>query len=267
MGQADPILTRLGAGPAVKKLVETSLLLSNSTDAQQRTHAYGFMQEALRELELDNHNNGSREDGSEQSTENEEPYSGEGQSTNDGGRPMQDMAKHQDQWNETDGQGMVVSGLPPYNGMDPTVAQELASKIKTKPKMNTDQVLREMDYIIETSLQNYHKHVIAPLREQLKRGNATIKIQREALKALTFQLKETSASNGTLSFDLGSLKRNAPTRFRETEIKIPGAFRGHIVSDGQISGTRSKDNLEKARMAISSEDKILSRNENPDIYT
>ena len=28
MGQADPILTRLGAGPAVKKLVETALVLS-----------------------------------------------------------------------------------------------------------------------------------------------------------------------------------------------------------------------------------------------
>ena len=51
MGQADPILTRLGAGPAVKKLVETALALSNSQDPQQRNHAYSFMESAIKELE------------------------------------------------------------------------------------------------------------------------------------------------------------------------------------------------------------------------
>jgi len=51
MGQADPILTRLGAGPAVKKLVETALVLSNSQDPQQRNHAYSFMESAIKELE------------------------------------------------------------------------------------------------------------------------------------------------------------------------------------------------------------------------
>jgi len=51
MGQADPILTRLGAGPAVKKLVETALALSSSQDPQQRNHAYSFMESAIKELE------------------------------------------------------------------------------------------------------------------------------------------------------------------------------------------------------------------------
>ena len=51
IGQADPILTRLGAGPAVKKLVETALILSNSQDPQQRNHAYAFMESAIKELE------------------------------------------------------------------------------------------------------------------------------------------------------------------------------------------------------------------------
>ena len=58
MGQADPILTRLGAGPAVKKLVETALVLSNSQDPQQRNHAYSFMESAIRELE-DGQNRGA----------------------------------------------------------------------------------------------------------------------------------------------------------------------------------------------------------------
>ena len=59
IGQADPILTRLGAGPAVKKLVETALILSNSQDPQQRNHAYSFMESAMRELEnsdVEDHN-------------------------------------------------------------------------------------------------------------------------------------------------------------------------------------------------------------------
>ncbi len=51
IGQADPILTRLNAGPAVKKLVETAIILSNSQDPQQRSHAYSFMESAIKELE------------------------------------------------------------------------------------------------------------------------------------------------------------------------------------------------------------------------
>ena len=58
MGQADPILTRLGAGPAVKKLVETALALSSSQDPQQRNHAYSFMESAIKELE-DGENRGA----------------------------------------------------------------------------------------------------------------------------------------------------------------------------------------------------------------
>ena len=51
IGQADPILTKLNAGPAVKKLVETAIILSNSPDQQQRNHAYSFMESAIKELE------------------------------------------------------------------------------------------------------------------------------------------------------------------------------------------------------------------------
>ncbi len=134
MGQADPILTKLNAGPAVKKLVETALALSNSPDPQQRNHAYSFMESAIRELEdeekdhdvheeemgkfshedklenqklheehekddehklqeeeLSNHNTGARTTGSEQSSENTEPDSGEGKDTTTGEKPMQDM--------------------------------------------------------------------------------------------------------------------------------------------------------------------------------
>jgi len=44
MGQADPILNKLGAGPAVKKLVETALILSNSS----RIFIYGISNQRTR---------------------------------------------------------------------------------------------------------------------------------------------------------------------------------------------------------------------------
>ena len=53
IAQADPILLKLHAGPAVKKLVETAIILNNSTDPQQRSHAFSFMESAIKEMEDD----------------------------------------------------------------------------------------------------------------------------------------------------------------------------------------------------------------------
>jgi len=65
LGQADPILAQLNAGPAVKKLVETSIILSTSPDEQQRNHAFSFMKSAIQELE--------RNEGSHQSSTSYHP--------------------------------------------------------------------------------------------------------------------------------------------------------------------------------------------------
>jgi len=178
MGQADPILTRLGASTTAKKCIETAIGLSNSKDPQQRNLAYSFMETAIKELEddeekkiheeeedddektreekmgmhgdkdglsnhkigeeeddrgekrlheerddenkdhkiheeeLSNHNQGQRTTGSEQSTENTEPYRGEGKDTTNGEKPMQDMDDTVNQWSETNG-GMIMPGMPP----------------------------------------------------------------------------------------------------------------------------------------------------------
>ncbi len=230
MGQADPILTKLGAGPAVKKLVETALALSSSQDPQQRNHAYSFMESAIRELEdvdnrgadaglgpvvddgiaapklseeedgkhdavakvfeeeekddkddehkiheevLDNHNNGPREDGSEQSTENTAPYAGEGVDTTNGEKPMQDMDDTVNQWSETN--GMIVPGLPPNPEMmgapgmggapnmgappgmgspelDPNIAQEMGAQMPPMPQLNDNQMMRQMQYTLRQEM-------------------------------------------------------------------------------------------------------------------
>lgn len=62
MGQADPVLTKLDAGTAIKKLVETAIVLNNSQDPVQRTHAFGFMESAIKQLETDDSDNDIKEE-------------------------------------------------------------------------------------------------------------------------------------------------------------------------------------------------------------
>ena len=284
LGQADPILTRLGAGPAVKKLVETALILSHSSDPQQRSHAFSFMESAIKELEddkeerkedteqdekravervreehedndehklheeeLDNHNNGSREEGSEQSSDNTEPYPGTGKDSANGEKPMQDMDGTVNQWNET---GMIVPGLAPE------VAEQMGNGMPQLPDMNTNQMMRQMQY----TLESYHKKIVAPMR-------GLIKQQREAIKQLSMEIKETKVYNGSMKLDIDSLRSNASARFRETEVPIPDSpmFNGQAMSGLQPQTTIHKDKLDSARSEIVEMDKIL-RSEKNDMY-
>lgn len=289
LGQADPILTRLGAGPAVKKLVETALILSNSSDPQQRSHAFSFMESAIKELEddkeerkedtkqdekraverhedrvreehendkeehklheeeLDNNNNGSREEGSEQSSDNTEPYPGTGKDSANGEKPMQDMDGTVNQWNET---GMIVPGLAPE------VAEQMGNGMPQLPDMNTNQMMRQMQY----TLENYHKRVVAPMRRLVKQ-------QREAIKQLSMEIKETRISSGSMKLDIDSMRNNASARFRETEVPIENSpmFNGQPMSALQPLTTIHKDKLDSARSEIIEMDKII-RSEKNNIY-
>jgi len=301
MGQADPILTRLGAGPAVKKLVETALVLSNSQDPQQRNHAYSFMESAIRELEdaenrgadaglgpdvddgidapkireegegkhdavakvfgeeekddkdddehkiheevLDNHNNGPREDGSEQSTENTAPYAGEGVDTTNGEKPMQDMDDTVNQWSETN--GMIVPGLPPVNpmngngamngngmndngamngngmnengamngngtfgapGLDPNIAQEMGAQMPPMPQLNNNQMMRQMQYTIRHEMQNYNNKIVSPLIRHIKTQREALNTQREALNDQRKAIKQLSIELRETKTNSGNMK-------------------------------------------------------------
>ncbi len=304
IGQADPILTRLGAGPAVKKLVETALILSNSQDPQQRNHAYSFMESAIKELEdgehdagakvheedsmgkhadedelnnhklheeeLDNHNTGSRDEGSEQSSDNTEPYEGEGKDTTNGEKPMQDMDGATNQWNETGGfppNGMPPNGggmpqpggMPPNGGgmpqpgmmpgmspgLSPDVAQEMGMVMPQLPPMDTNQMMRQMQY----TLESYHKRVVVPLVSH-------IKTQRAAIKEQSNQIKELRTNSGSMTLDLDSLKKNAPAKFRETEPTETPNYGTQVLSL-QPHLTRRKDKLDTARSEITEMDKII----------
>lgn len=89
--EALPILSRLNAGPAVRKLVETAIILSNSDDPQQKDHAYGFMNTAIQEL--------NRNGGSEQSSDSVEPYTNPAKTSQNGHNSMVDMQGTQNQMN------------------------------------------------------------------------------------------------------------------------------------------------------------------------
>ena len=351
MGQADPILTRLGAGPAVKKLVETALVLSNSSDPQQRNHAYSFMESAIRELEnadvedhnhpdpektkqhhldhdqnepvssvqeeedederrdkkmheeeddderrdkklheeedderdehkvheevLDNHNLGQRLDGSEQSTENREPYPGTGRDSTNGEKPMQDMDNTVNQWSETN--GMVVPGLPPVGangtgapGLAPDIAQEMGMQMPAPPPMDTNQMMRQMQYTVDKVIRNYDKKVVTPLVRILKAQKETLKEQKNAMRKLSMEIRETKTNNGNLKLDLDHIRNNAQAKFREIEPAFEG-FKSmgeqHYSSVAiQPLPNYQRTKVALARSEIEQMDKMLNSNKNP-MYT
>ena len=352
MGQADPILTRLGAGPAVKKLVETALALSSSQDPQQRNHAYSFMESAIKELEntdvadenhpnpdtsmqghlehgqnepvstvqeekddddkkieeqkddddknehpvheeeLANHNQGGRTEGSEMSTENEAPYPGTGRDSTNGEKPMQDMDNTVNQWSETNGMppnGMAPGGMPPQQGMGempngnggqgmiipslaPDIAQEMGANMPPMQPFNNNQMMRQMQYTIDSSMKNYHNKVTIPLNNRLNASikqnqlqRETITEQKNAIKKLSMEIRETKANSGELKLDLDTLRNNSTARFRETEPMLPG-----FVADNNpmVTGVQPLPNFQRAKVAVARSeieqmDKMLNSNKNP----
>jgi len=267
MGQADPILTKLGAGPAVKKLVETALVLSNSQDVQQRNHAYSFMESAIKELEdgednedsklyrkmheqdddddehklheeeLDNHNNGPREGGSEQSSDNTEPYPGTGKDSTNGEKPIQDMSDTENQWSETN--GMIVPGLAPDAGagLAPDIAQEMGRNMPAPPPMDTNQMMRQMQY---TAIHEIKK-MMGPVIKKLER-----------------QITETKSHNGTMKLDLENLKSNATSRVRETVVSTTP----EEIFSVQKLPHQKRHLLAIARSEIEQTNKMLNSNRN-----
>jgi len=337
IGQADPILTRLGAGAAVKKLVETAIILSNSQDPQQRSHAFSFMESAIKELEddnkdkleeespmgqhshedglttpkigaeggndstiseeendnehkiheeeLKNNNQGERTTGSEQSTDNTQPYPGEGEDSTNGEKPMQDMDGSVNQWNETGGlppNGMPPNGMPPNGmpappqgmpgmmpGLDPNIAQEMGMIMPNIPPMNTNQTLQQMQYTVKSMINDYHKRVAVPNQERLsttinKQREALIKYdnilnqQREVIKNLSQEIRETKTTSGNLKFDIDYMRKNSNASFRES-VTSPGqeSFDSHGMPGIQPI-TQKQLKLIDARSQIEQMDKLLN---------
>jgi len=348
IGQADPILTRLGAGPAVKKLVETAIILSSSQDPQQRSHAFSFMESAIKELEdnnddkleeespmgqhsnedglttpkiggdgshdstlseeendkddnehklheeeLKNNNQGERTTGSEQSTDNTQPYPGEGDDSADGEKDMQKMDGTVNQWNETGGMppggmppgGMPPGGMPPGGmppgmpvppampgmmpGLDPNIAQEMGMVMPKLPPMDTNQMMQQMQYTVKNIINDYHKRVAIPNQERLSatinkqretliEQNNILNQQREVIKNLSQEIRETKTTSGNLKFDIDYMRKNSNASFRETDTPpIQASFDSHGMPGIQPI-TQKQLKLIDARSQIEQMDKILN---------
>jgi len=190
---ARPILNYLNASPTVFKCVETAMTLCHSPDPRQRNLAFGFMDSAIQELELDNHNLGSATNGSYQSSNNEQPYPQVGTDHEDGEKPMQDMYGTQNQYNPHD---LIRAGY------EPSIAQELASRNGTNmPQLNGLQQAKQMDYIVKEMLNMYQKKIMSPIQK-------TMQEQDKAIKNLRREMKSQEISKSGLAIPVNRLNES-----------------------------------------------------------
>jgi len=226
MAEADPILRKLGASGPIRKLVEASILQRMSPNPASYEYGVQMVTEAIQFLDkeeepaspetpgvkpkndhfvkeetLDNHNPETGNTGSEQSTENVEPYSGEGKQTGD-----EDMVNAPDTTNQ-----MSEMAIPPIlneevGGLHPDIAKQMGAKMPTIPPMNAGDQMKQTRY----TMQKYHETVVAPLLKHSK-------MQDAAIKKLSQQIQETQAKAGTYTLDMDVTRNNTnPANIRET---------------------------------------------------
>ena len=289
IAEADVILSKARAGPAVRKLVETGILLKNNPDRAQREYGTSFINSAIQEMDAKvdkdeeptpHHDYGVKpnkgdtkfvkeellaggdkdgNDGSEQSTDNTEPYPQEGTETPDGGEPMKGATDTEDQMKEAfpgmgggmPGQmpGGMPGGMPGMMpGLEPSVANEMGQGMPQMPPMSTPQMMKQMQY----TLEKYHRSIVAPLRK-------TIAQQREAIQVLSRQVRESEAKSGSMKLDIDSVKRNAMATSHIQETVMPNLTGPTIVGNGNPN----RATLESARSDIANLDKQLRGQSTP----
>ncbi len=279
IAEADNILNSVRAGPGIRKLVETGVMLKNHPDAQQRQYGQGFINSAIQELDADEEPTpaespglktdgdhfekeatlagGDKDgtDGSEQSTDNTEPYPQVAKDSDNGEKPMEDMSGTEDQMKEGFG-GQMPGQMPPMNGgmpgmmpgLEPSIANEMGQGMPQLPPMSTPQMMKQMQY----TLERYHRKFYAPMRNLIAQ-------QKEAITVLSRQIRESEAKTGSMKLDIDSVKRNAlatPHNIRETIPELGGPT---IVGDGNPN----RATLEQARSEIANMDKTLRGQSTP----
>ncbi len=275
IAEADGILAQARAGPAVRKLVETGILLRNHPDKQQREYGLSFINSAIQEVDgqgtltknevptnQDAHGIKTKGDkfikeeelaggnkngtaGSEQSTDNTEPYPQVADSSEDGQKDMEKMDDTENQMTEMM-PGMGMPGMMP--GLEPSVANEMGQGMPQMPSMNTPQMMKQMQY----TLERYHRNVVLPLRN-------TIAQQKEAIMQLSKQVRESEAKSGSMKLDIDTVKRGAMARPYVRETTVPMMGGPTIVGDGNPN----RDTLERTRSEIANMDKTMRGQSNP----
>ncbi len=261
--------------PTFRKTLETAILLSNHPDKTQRDYGAQFMRTVLQEAErgedavtapseadglktkgdhfvkeeeLDNHNPESGNAGSDQSTDNVEPYPQVADTSDDGEKGME-KTDGEDQMKEAGfpmGGGMPPqqpNGMPPM-GMEPGVAGEMGAQMPQLPPMNTNQMMRQMQYTLNETLKRY----VLPLRNE-------IRVQRETIKKLSMQIQEVQVGKGAMKLDIAHVRDHAMAR---SSNPIHETVTNVIDPKGEPVRIHSKiQEMESARSDITEMDKML----------
>jgi len=258
LADADPILRKLGADGPIRKLVEASILQRMNPNPASYEYGISMLNEAIQYLDKDeepaspetpgikpkddhfvkeeiinNNNTTSHNKGSEQSTQNTEPYSGEGTRTGD-----------EDMVNAPDTENQMSETNPPIlnemNGLHPDIAKQMGAKMPTIPPMNAGDQMKQTKYTI----QKYHETVVVPLLKHSK-------VQDIAIKKLSQQIRETEARSGSYTLDMDVMRKNSPIKIKEI---IPNTLEG-LVS----TRTQNKNfDLEKTRNEIRAMNDLMS---------
>jgi len=288
-GEARLILDKVGARANTKKLIETTFTLASSDDPSDHSNAAKLIKRAFKELEkeglddkeiheeeLSNKNTGERTDGSEQSTQNDPPYSGEGKDSTAGEKAMQDLDGSLDQWSEahpaagTPGVAPPPGAgiMPPNQSIMPPQQQppnQMAGPPGAMPPMGGQMDPQMQQYIqslFNQEMQNYHNQVTNKTKETMGRvvSQLTVKShqQKEAIKILSRQLREAITSANSNNMDLEYMRKNSNASIRETVPILngfaPGGF-GNSRSQDKIYSKRDK--LDQARREITEMNNIL----------
>jgi len=230
---ADPLLKELGAPSHIVKLVEASIYQRLSSSPAAVEYGITMLNEAIQYLDKDeqpaspetpgvkvkndhfvvkeetltNHNPEGGQAGSEQSTENTEPYTGEG--TKQGDEDMNNAPNTENQMSETGEKFPFPNNLSEMDGLHPDIAKTMGAKMPTIPPMNAGDQMKQTRYTI----QKYHETIVKPLLAHSKRQDA-------AIQKLSQKIRESEAKNGTYTLDMDVIKNNSSTRVRETTVPV-----------------------------------------------
>lgn len=263
--------------PSARKLVETGIQLKNSPDNRQVAYGLDFIQTAIKEVEdehkLKEDNGGAHRDqggekdvekaiheadeitgelDSHQSSDIDMPYKKEGTD-----EPQSDIESMQSASGENQmggikegmppngmpqpgmGPGMQMPGMPP---IAPDVQQAMQPKMPPMPQMNTQQMLRQMQYTVEANFKRLN-----PLIREVKK-------LREAVIAQDKKVKELESQKGALRLDIDKVKNNSIVRnhpIQETTL-YDGVTFPKPTEFNQVA-------LEQKRLEIANLDRELSK--------
>lgn len=202
-------------GPAMKKLVETAMLLKSHSDPIQQQYGESFLNSAIQEMDaaeepVPKHNDFVKPKGEHFVKEellpggNQDGNAGSEQSTRTKGTTNVAGTSPEDDTNmsTSTGENQFSEAFPQMMpGLDPSIAGEMGRGMPGLPQMNTNQMIRQMQYTVKKAMEAY----VVPLRNQIVR-------HQEAIKSLSNQLQETKAGKSAMALDMGKIAAHAPAR-------------------------------------------------------